>query len=255
MSDLITNEIQNGIQVIRINRPEKKNALTGEMYAAMAEEVIAADDNPDVRVVVITGSADAFTAGNDLNDFLNNPPSGDDSPVWRFIHGMAATSTPVIAAVNGMAVGIGTTMLLHCDFAYAAEDARFHMPFINLALVPENASSLLLPRVAGYRLAAELLMLGEPFDCETALRAGLITSIVPAGDLMATAMATAAKLAAKPPGALRHTKALMRGSDRTVSERLSAEGKVFGACLTSPEAKEAMTAFFEKRAPDFSKFS
>ena len=142
MSALIEIDTQDGVQVIRMNRPEKKNALTGEMYAAMADAISGADDNPDVRAVVITGSADAFTAGNDLNDFLNNPPRGDDSPVWRFIYGMAATTTPVIAAVNGVAVGIGTTMLLHCDFAYAAPQARFHMPFINLALVPENASSL-----------------------------------------------------------------------------------------------------------------
>jgi len=255
LSDLITSEIKDGVQVVRIERPDKKNALTSDMYAALAEAVVGADDNPDVRVLVLTGSGDAFTAGNDLKDFLENPPSGDDSPVWRFIHGIASTTTPMIAAVNGMAVGIGTTMLLHCDFVYAAEEARFHLPFINLALVPEAASSLLLPRVAGYRQAAELLMLGEPFDADSALDAGIVTAIVPGADLMDVAMDTAAKLAAKPPAALRHTKALMRGGERTVPERLKAEGAVFSACLTSPEAKEAMTAFFEKRAPDFSKFN
>lgn len=255
MSDLISSHVEDGIHVIQMNRPDKKNALTSDMYAAMADAVVRADDNPDVRVLVITGSGDAFTSGNDLNDFLNNPPSGDDSPVWRFIYGIASTTTPLIAAVNGMAVGIGTTMLLHSDFVYAAEEARFHLPFINLALVPEAASSLLLPRVAGYRQAAELLMLGEPFDADTALDAGIVTAIVPAGDVMDLAMDTAAKLAAKPPSALRHTKSLMRGDDRTVAARLAAEGRVFGTCLTSPEAKEAMTAFFEKRAPDFSKFS
>ncbi len=254
MSDLISSEINDGIHVVRINRPEKKNALTSEMYAALADAVVSADENPEVRVLVITGSGDAFTSGNDLNDFLQNPPSGEDSPVWRFIYGIASTTTPLIAAVNGMAVGIGTTMLLHADFVYASEAARFHLPFINLALVPEAASSLLLPRVAGYRQAAELLMLGEPFDADTAMDAGIVTAIVPAEDVMAMAMETAAKLAAKPPSALRQTKSLMRGSDRTVAERLKAEGAVFGTCLTSPEAKEAMTAFFEKRAPDFSKF-
>jgi len=254
LSDLISSEINDGIHVVRINRPDKKNALTSDMYAALADAVVGADDNPEVRVLVLTGSGDAFTSGNDLKDFLQNPPSGDDSPVWRFIHGIASTTTPLIAAVNGMAVGIGTTMLLHADFVYASEASRFHLPFINLALVPEAASSLLLPRVAGYRQAAELLMLGEPFDADTAMDAGIVTAIVPAEDVMDMAMETAAKLAAKPPSALRQTKSLMRGSDRTVAERLKAEAEVFSACLTSPEAKEAMTAFFEKRAPDFSKF-
>jgi enoyl-CoA hydratase/carnithine racemase len=254
LSEHISSEIKDGVHVIRMNRPEKKNALTSDMYAAMADAVVGADEDPAVRVLVITGSADAFTSGNDLNDFLNNPPSGDDSPVWRFIAGIATTTTPLIAAVNGMAIGIGTTMLLHCDFVYASEQARFHLPFVNLALAPEAASSLLLPRVAGYRQAAELLMLGEAFDADAALDAGIISAIVPAGDLMAMALDTAAKLAAKPPGALRQTKALMRGDEGSVSERLKAEAKVFAGCLTSPEAKEAMTAFFEKRAPDFSKF-
>ncbi len=255
MTDLVLSEINDSIHVVRLNRPDKKNALTQEMYAVMADAVCGADDNPDVRVVVFTGCEDAFTSGNDLKDFLNAPATGADSPVTRFLRGLGATSTPIVAAVNGMAVGIGTTMLLHCDFVYAAENARFHLPFINLALVPEAASSLLLPRVAGYRKAAELLLLGEPFDAATGVEAGLVTGIVANDALMETAMATAAKLAAKPPAALRQTKALMRTDHADIEAAMTAELNLFGPCLTSPEAKEAMTAFFEKRAPDFSKFS
>ena len=254
MTDLVKVELTDGVRVVTMNRPDKKNALTQDMYAAMADAVASADDDPDVKAVVITGSEDIFTSGNDLNDFLNAPINDDETPVWRFLRAIAETSTPLIAAVNGAGVGIGTTMLLHCDFVYANKDARFHMPFINLAVVPEAASSLLLPRCAGYRKAAELLMLGEPFDAEEAAAAGVISAIAEGKSELDMAMETARKLAAKPPAALRQTKSLLRGENQSMIERLKIESDAFKVCLTSPEAREAMTAFLEKRAPDFSGF-
>ena len=255
MTDLVKTELIDGIRVVTINRPEKKNALTQAMYAVMADAVAGADEDPEVRAVVITGTEDIFTSGNDLNDFLQASVDDAETPVWRFLRAIATTTTPLLAAVNGAGIGIGTTMLLHCDFVYASPGARFHMPFINLALVPEAASSLLLPRCAGYRKAAELLMLGEPFDVNDAVAAGVVTAIAPANGELEMAMETARKLAAKPPSALRQTKALLRGDEQSVRERLEAEGAEFKVCLSSPEAKEAMTAFFERRPPDFSKFT
>ena len=255
MTDLVKIELIDNIRVVTMNRPEKKNALTQDMYAVMADAVATADEDGDVRAVVITGCEDIFTSGNDLNDFLKASMDDAETPVWRFLRAIATTTTPLLGAVNGAGIGIGTTMLLHCDFVYASENARFHLPFINLALVPEAASSLLLPRCAGYRKAAELLMLGEPFDVNEAVQAGIVTAIAPDNSQLDMAMATARKLAAKPPSALRQTKALLRGESQSMAESLKAEGDQFKVCLQSPEAKEAMTAFFERRPPDFSKFS
>ena len=255
MTDLVKVQLEDGVRVVTINRPEKKNALTQDMYAVMADAVATADDDPAVRVVVITGSEDIFTSGNDLNDFLKASMDDAETPVWRFLKAISSTATPLVAAVNGAGIGIGTTMLLHCDFVYACEEARFHMPFINLALVPEAASSLLLPRCAGYRKAAEMLMLGEPFGASEAVAAGIVTAVAPNKSQLEMAMDTARKLAAKPPSAMRQTKALLRGESQSVKERLEIEGGEFKICLTSPEAKEAMTAFFERRPPDFSKFN
>jgi enoyl-CoA hydratase/carnithine racemase len=255
VTELVKIELADGIRVVTMNRPDKKNALTQDMYAAMADAVATADEDPAVRVVVITGEGDIFTSGNDLNDFLAAGVEDANAPVWLFLRAMATTKTPVIAAVNGAGIGIGTTMLLHCDFAYASEGAKFHMPFINLALVPEAASSLLLPRCAGYRKAAELLMLGEPFDASEALASGVITAIASGSSQMEMAMETARKLVTKPPSALRQTKALLRGEGQSVMERFKTEADDFSVCLKSPEAKEALTAFFERRPPDYSKFS
>jgi enoyl-CoA hydratase/carnithine racemase len=255
MTDLVKIDLIDSIRVVTMNRPDKKNALTQDMYAVMADAVANADADPAVRVVVITGCEDIFTSGNDLNDFLKSPMDDAETPVWRFLRAIATTTTPLVAAVNGAGIGIGTTMLLHCDFVYASGNARFHMPFINLALVPEAASSLLLPRCAGHRKAAELLMLGEPFDANEALAAGVITAVSSGDNPLEMAMDTARKLAAKPPSALRQTKALLRADSQTVADRLKSEGDEFKVCLTSPEAKEAMTAFFERRPPDFSKFN
>jgi enoyl-CoA hydratase/carnithine racemase len=255
LTDLVKVELIDAVRVVTMNRPDKKNALTQDMYAVMADAVASADDDPAVRAVVITGCEDIFTSGNDLNDFLKASIDDSETPVWRFLRAIATTRTPLIAAVNGAGIGIGTTMLLHCDFVYAGKSARFHMPFINLALVPEAASSLLLPRSTGYLKAAELLMLGEPFDANEALAAGIVTALADDGSELDKAMETARKLATKPPSALRQTKALLKADSQSVADRLKAEGDEFKVCLSSPEAKEAMTAFFERRPPDFSKFN
>lgn len=254
MSDLIKQDVTDRVLTLTINRPDKKNALTVAMYAALADAVDAANDDPAVRVVLITGTDDSFTAGNDLKDFLENPPTDADSPVFRFMHAIAGAQKPVVAAVNGLAIGIGTTMLLHCDLVYAVDGARFQMPFVNLGLVPELGSSLVLPALTGHARASELLMFGDMFDAGHASDIGLVNHVCAAADLMAMANDAAAKLAAKPPAALRKTKALLNTDLETVHTRIDAEAKVFGEQLNGAEVKEAIAAFFEKRPPDFSKF-
>lgn len=253
MTDHILVDDADGVRTVTINRPDKKNALTSDMYASMADALAAAEDTPGVRALVFQGTGGVFTAGNDLKDFLNNPPGGPDSPVSRFLVNIATASVPIVAAVDGPAVGVGTTMLLHCDFVLAGDNARFQMPFINLALVPEAGSSLTLQRLAGYQKAAELLMLGEPFDAAAAVEIGLALKQVPSGELKTAAAGLAGKLASKPPQTLRNMKRLMRRGEEPILDRIAAEGRAFSECLTSPEAREAMTAFFEKRAPDWSK--
>lgn len=254
MSELIKSEIADRVLTLTIARPEKKNALTVAMYAALADAISDADTNAAIRVVLITGSEDSFTAGNDLKDFLDNPPVDPSSPVFRFMHAIASAKKPVVAAVNGLAIGIGTTMLLHCDLVYAVDTARFQLPFVNLGLVPELGSSLVLPGLAGRARAAELLMFGNPFDAATAKEIGLINESCAAGDVLPMAQKAADDLAAKPPAALRKTKALLNGDLADVTERINAEAKVFGEQLNSDEVKEAIAAFFEKRAADFSAF-
>ncbi|MDG2242655.1 MAG: enoyl-CoA hydratase [Rhodospirillaceae bacterium] len=254
MSEHIKSDTADGILTLTISRPEKKNALTVAMYAALADAISQADDDESVRVILITGSEDSFTAGNDLKDFLDNPPVDPSSPVFRFMHAIAGAQKPVVAAVNGLAIGIGTTMLLHCDLVYAVDTARFQMPFVNLGLVPELGSSLVLPALAGRARAAELLMCGDPFSAETAKEIGLINGISSADELLNTAQILAKKLAAKPPAALRKTKTLLNMDVDDVRARIDREAKVFGEQLSSAEVKEAIAAFLEKRAPDFSKF-
>lgn len=251
MGQQILTELDAGVLEIRITRPEKKNALTAAMYAVLAETLDGAADDPAIRAVLLTGSGDAFTAGNDLADFLEHPPRGTDSPVFRFLEAISTSPQPLVAAVNGLAIGIGTTLLLHCDLVYAAHGARFQLPFVNLGLVPEAAVSLLLPRVAGHARAAELLLLGEPFSAERADEIGLLTARVDAADLLPTARAAARKLAAKPRGALRATKALMRRGEEPVAARMQAEVAEFASRLVSPAAREAFSAFLDKRQPDF----
>lgn len=254
MSEIRT-ETRDRVLSIEIARPEKRNALTQAMYAALADALRSADSDAGVRAVLIHGSRECFTAGNDLKDFLERPPHAEEAPVSRFLTSLPAFGKPLVAAVNGPAVGIGTTMLLHCDLVFAAPAATFQLPFVNLGLVPEAASSFLLPYIAGYQRAAELLLLGRPFGPDKALAAGFVTEIVPEAELFERARAAALALAALPPAAVRAAKALMREPYRArVTEAMQAEGKVFRERLSSPEAKEAMTAFFEKRKPDFSRF-
>jgi enoyl-CoA hydratase/carnithine racemase len=244
-----------GVFRMQMNRPEKKNAITRAMYAALADALAEAAADPATRVLLIAGAPGVFTAGNDLGDFLDDPPRDESAPVFRFLRGISTFEKPVVAAVAGAAVGIGTTMLLHCDFVYAAEDARFALPFVNLGLCPEAASSLLLPLAAGYHRAAEMLLLGEPFDARRAESCDIVTQVVPADQLEDTALGTARKLAALPGAALRVSKALMKRTlAPQIEEAMAAERDAFGARLRSPEAKEAFNAFFERRKPDFSRF-
>jgi enoyl-CoA hydratase/carnithine racemase len=244
-----------GVATIEIARPEKKNALTVEMYQAMADALDAAREDPLVRAVLITGQPGIFTSGNDLQDFMNRPRQGMDSPVFRFMRALLDCDKPVIAAVTGAAIGIGTTMLLHCDFVYVADDARLAMPFVSLGLVPEFASSFVVPALMGQRRAAEKLLLGDPFTAETAVECGIANAVLPAGEVAAHARRVAERFLTLPPGAVREAKRLMRAPVRdAVLATVRSEGEAFGERLTSPEAKEAFQAFFEKRRPDFSKF-
>jgi enoyl-CoA hydratase/carnithine racemase len=253
---ILTNQ-EGPVLRLQINRPEKKNALTLEMYGQMTSALEAADRDPTVRVILIHGSGDSFTSGNDLQDFVQAPPVGDDSPVGRFITAISQARKPLVAAVSGVAVGIGTTMLLHCDFVYAAENTRFQAPFVNLALLPEAGSSLLLPMQIGHLRAAELLMLGEPFAAAKALQYGLVTEVAADGAAaLAAAQAVAAKLAAKPPAALHLTKLLLKGPHaKQVAAQVTDETRYFVEQVRSPEAAEAFQAFFEKRAPNFTQFA
>ena len=254
MSHILT-EIKDGVLRIEIDRPDKKNALTAAMYQDMADAIKLAETDARVRVVLIHGKADLFTAGNDLQDFLNNPPRDDNRPVFQFLYGISQAQKPIVAAVAGPAVGIGTTMLLHCDLVYAAPNARLQLPFVNLGLVPEAGSSLLLPALAGYQRAAELLLLGEPFSAQQGKDIGLVTEVVAEDRLFETAMAQARKLAGKPAASLRLTKRLMKqGQSAAVAQQIKIESGHFGERLGSPEAKEAFSAFLEKRKPDFSQF-
>lgn len=249
-----------GILTLEFNRPERKNAITGDMYQAMADALRAADSDSAVRAILITGQANLFTAGNDLEDFLKHFGPGshvtDDAPVFQFMRALAGVSKPVVAAVAGVAVGIGTTLLLHCDLVYCGDNAKFSLPFAQLGLCPEFASSLLLPQLAGYPRAAEKLLLGEPFGAQEALEMGIVSKVLPAADLRAFAEGQAAKLVALPAASIRTTKSLMkrvRTSD--VEYAIVEENQRFAAMLQGPAAREAFTAFFEKRKPDFSRIS
>ena len=232
---------------IRMVRPAKRNALTVAMYAAMAGAMGRAEADPDTRAVVFSGEGVAFCAGNDLADFVANPPGGPDAPVQRFIRALAGARKILIAAVQGRAVGIGTTMLLHCDFVLAEPDAVLQMPFVDLALVPEAGSSLLVPNLMGQRRAAELLLLGEAVDAARAESLGLVNRVVTAGTAVAEAQALAVRLAAKPAGALLATKALMKSPTRDLPGRLAEENAAFAAQLQSAELRQTVQAFFQSR--------
>ena len=254
----ITTERWGHVLRVLLNRPEKKNAITGAMYTTLANLLNDAASDDTVRVVLLRGEGDSFTAGNDVGDFLKNPPGegGTESPQERLIAALINFDKPLIAAVHGAAVGSGTTILTHCDFVFASENSKFQMPFINLALVPEFGVTYSAPAQFGYLAAAELLLLGLPFDAKRALELGLVTRVTSEQDLVATANATAEQLAKKPIVALRASKRLMKlGSRPHVEEAAKAEIKEFVLRVRSAEAKEAFTAFLEKRAPDFTKIT
>jgi enoyl-CoA hydratase/carnithine racemase len=252
MSDILTH-IDAGVMTITFNRLDKKNSITSTMYSAMADAVADAAADASVRVVLFQGHESIFSAGNDIGDFLNQPPTTQESPVFRFLRGIATFEKPLLAAVAGPAVGIGTTMLFHCDLVYAGDNAAFSMPFVNLGLCPEAASSLLAPRMFGYHRAAEALLMGEPFFAEAAQEVGLVNRVVPPTEVNGYAQAQARKLAAKPLTSLIATKRLMKGDTQAVLRKMDEEGQDFGRMLREPAAKEAFGAFMEKRKPDFSK--
>jgi enoyl-CoA hydratase/carnithine racemase len=253
MTDILTH-LEEGVLTITLNRLERKNSITSAMYGAMADAIEQAASDPATRVVVLQGHETVFSAGNDIGDFLNKPPAGADSPVFRFLRGIAAFPKPLVAAVCGPAVGIGTTMLFHCDLVYAGDNAAFSMPFVNLGLCPEAGSSLLVPQMLGYHRAAEALLLGEPFMAEAALEVGLVNRVVPPMEANGVARSVACKLAAKPPSSLAETKRLMKKNlQQAVLQQMADEGASFGRMLGEPAAREAFGAFMDKRKPDFSR--
>ncbi|CAN7661900.1 enoyl-CoA hydratase [Phyllobacterium sp. LjRoot231] len=253
MDDIVI-ERSEGVLRVELNRPEKLNAMTSSMYTKLADVFNDAAKDERIRVVLWHGAGDAFSAGNDVKDFLKNPPGPGESPQARLMNTLVDFDKPLIAAVHGAAIGGGTTMLLHCDFVYAAENTRFQMPFINLAVVPEFGSSCLLPLAIGHIRAAELILLGSPFDAKRAAELGLVTEVVPYLSLLQVATETARNLAAKPAGALQASKRLLKRSFREqVKAAMRAENEAFSVQVRSEEAKEALTAFLEKRAPDFTK--
>ncbi|HRE55111.1 MAG TPA: enoyl-CoA hydratase [Candidatus Competibacter sp.] len=245
----IVTEARDGVAVARIRRPEKKNALTVAMYTALAAVLKHAEADPEIRVLVLTGSGDSFTSGNDIVDFLTAPPAGENSPVFQFLTGLHRFEKPLVAAVNGLAVGIGVTLLLHCDMVYVRAGARLQLPFANLGLCPEAGSSVLLPQRIGYPRAAELLLLGEPFSPEQALAWGLINGVgVDAETTLDLALAAARRLAAQPAAAARLTKALLKEPEAArVSEAIAREARHFVELLQSPRARAALEAFAGQR--------
>lgn len=254
-SEYIHVEEADRILTIRMDRPEKKNALTQDMYGAIKAALTQAEEDSNIRVAMITGSESCFTAGNDLGDFLHASSFRPDNPVVDFLHVLRTFNKPLVAAVNGVAVGVGTTMLLHCDLVYAGENARFMLPFVNLGLVPEAGSTLLLPQLVGHVRAAELLMLAEPLDAEKALALGLINGVYPPSETEQVAREKALALASKAPMALRLTKLLLKRAQRdALAETMAIELEHFSNQLQGPEAAEALQAFMERREPDFSRF-
>lgn len=251
-SHVLVDQRPDGVLSIILARPERRNAITVAMYAALATAIENAADDAAIRVITLEGQGEDFTAGNDLGDFLQampNPGSGEDIPVWRLLRALARNQVPIVAAVHGNAVGIGTTMLFHCDFVLAEEGSRFVMPFVDLGLVPEAASSLLFPRLAGRRQAARHLLLGEPFGANEALDMGLASHMVPKGQLAAAMAGLVAALLAKPPEALRQTQRLLRReATEEILERMELENGHFAERLQSDEVKGAIAAFFAARA-------
>ena len=253
MSSEILSHIEGGVMTLTLNRLERKNSITMAMYSALSDALDSAASDAAVRVVVLQGHETVFSAGNDIGDFQRKPGPFAESAGGRFLQRIATFPKPLLASVCGPAVGIGTTLLLHCDLVYAGDNAAFSLPFVNLGLCPEAASSLLLPRMLGYHRAAEALLLGEPFMAEAALEVGLVNRVVPPTEANGVAQAAARKLAAKPMGALVETKRLMKmGQQQEVAQQMAEEGASFARMLGEPAAREAFSAFMEKRKPDFS---
>ncbi len=254
MTDIITIK-EASVLTIAFNRPDKKNSVTATMYEALTQALVEAATDSETRVVLFRGTDQVFSAGNDLGDFVLNPPCTQDAPVWNFLRTLSAFPKPLVAAVCGPAVGIGTTMLLHCDLVYAGTNARFSLPFVNLGVCPEAASSLLLPKLFGYQGAAEVLLTGDPFDAEFALKAKLVNRVLPVEEVLKFAFTQASKIAQKPSSAIVETKRLLKlGDAASVLARINEEAKVFGQMVGAGAAREAIAAFSEKRKPDFSKF-
>ncbi len=252
MIDVRTHE---RVMRVKLDRPEKKNALTAAMYEGLANALAQAQADAGVRAVVIHGQEDCFTAGNDLGDFMERPPRTEDAPVFRFIAALCRFPKPLVAAVAGPAVGIGTTMLLHCDLVYAAANARFALPFVTLGLVPEAGSSLLLPMLAGHQRAARVFLSGAPFSADEAHALGFVTEVVREGSVVERAAREAEAIARLPAEPVQRTKELLRRPYLEALERqVEEERKRFAQCLAAPPAREAMSAFLERRKPDFSRF-
>jgi enoyl-CoA hydratase/carnithine racemase len=257
MTDHVRVEVEQGIMTLTLNRPDKKNALTNAMYGALADALKRAEEEAGIRVVLFQAEGDAFTAGNDLGDFAAvaaGKLKREDMKSGQFLAALARAQKPLVVAVQGLAVGIGLTMLLHCDLVYVSEDAKLSTPFVNLGLVPEAASSMLLPARIGYARAYQMFALGEIVDGRTAANIGIANAAVPVAELRTTARAAAKKLTSKPLGALKAMKGLLRDANQ-IQATMNREGEIFGARLKSAETAEALTAFAQKRAPDFSQFS
>jgi enoyl-CoA hydratase/carnithine racemase len=252
---LIKSETRDRVARVRFDRIEKKNAITAAMYPMLAAALAAADADPQVRAVLLHGTAECFTAGNDVADFLDAPRKPGESPARALFDVLPNMKKPVVAAVGGPAIGIGTTMLLHCDLVYAAPNARFQLPFVALGIVPEFGSTVLLPLLAGYQRAAELLLLGQPFTAQKAYEVGIVTEVVSQEKLMDHSFQIATALASLPPESIRLTKRLMKSRYAGgLGAAIEEETRLFTERLSSSEAKEALSAFLEKRKPDFSRF-
>jgi enoyl-CoA hydratase/carnithine racemase len=252
---LIKSELAGRVARIRFDRVDKKNAITPEMYALLGKALTDAEADSQVRAVLLHGTAECFTAGNDVADFVNVPRTPGKTPARALFDILPVMAKPIVAAVGGPAIGIGSTMLLHCDLVYAAPNARFQLPFVPLGIVPEFGSTFLLPLLAGYQRAAELLLLGQPFTAQKAYEAGMVTAVVPQENLLAEAEKAAMTLASLPPESIRLTKRLMKARyGEALGAAIEEETRIFGERLSSPEAKEALSAFLEKRKPDFSRF-
>lgn len=255
MSEFIERRRDGHVLIMTIDRPDKKNALTVDMYDALADGLAEARDDLDIRAVALLSSSETFCAGNDIQDFLSRPPRGDDAPVNRYLVELARATVPIVAGVDGDAVGIGTTMLLHCDLVLVTARSRLRLPFVNLGIVPEAGSTLLLPKIMGHARAAELVLLGDFFDGNRAIDLGIANHMSAPETLHDDVMELAHRLASQPPRAMRETKRLLRGDTDHLQAVIEEEIRIFSAQLQSAEAKEAFTAFMEKRKPDFSKLS